>query len=64
VYRLLAENTVDEHLTEILQNKQTVFDAFADTSVAAENTKEIDDKTFGNIIEEEIDRIKAKRNIQ
>ena len=64
VYRLLCENTIDERITDILENKQAIFDAFADKSVAATNTakaeKEIDDKTFGKIIEEEIDRIKAK----
>ena len=64
VYRLLCEDTIDERITDMLESKQAIFDAFADKSVAAANTakaeKEIDDKTFGKIIEEEIDRIKAK----
>ncbi len=66
VYRLLCENTVDERITELLEKKQAVFDAFADKSVAADNTEkrerdeEIDETTFGKIIEEEIERIKAK----
>lgn len=59
VYRLLCENTIDEQLTKRLEEKQTIFDAFADKSVAAENV-EIDDKSFGKIIQEEIDRINAK----
>ena len=60
VYRLLCEDTVDERLMDLLEQKQAIFDAFADKSVAAEDSKEIDDRTFGNIIEEEIDRINRK----
>ena len=66
VYRLLCENTVDERITDILEYKQEVFDAFADRSVAAESTmqpeKEIDEASFGKIIEEEIERITAKND--
>ena len=61
VYRLLCEDTVDEKLTEVLEEKQKIFDAFADKSVAAQQSLEIDDKTFGNIIKEEIERINKKR---
>ena len=61
VYRLLAANTIDERMEELLHQKQAVFDAFADQSVAADMTDEeektIDDKTFGILIQEEIDRI-------
>ena len=61
VYRLLCENTVDERITELLENKQAVFDAFADKSVAGEESLAIDERTFGNIIEEEIERINQKK---
>ena len=61
VYRLLCEGTVDEKITAMLESKQPIFDAFADKSVAANESMELDDKTFGNIIKEEIDRINAKR---
>lgn len=61
VYRLLCENTVDERLIRLLKSKQEVFDTFADISVAAEANREIDEKTFGNIIKEEIDRINAEK---
>lgn len=61
VYRLLASNTVDERVTDLLEEKQTVFDAFADKSVAAQKV-EVDKKTFGNIIQEEIDRINGERS--
>lgn len=61
VYRLLCENTVDEKITDLLESKQKIFDAFADRSEAAEKTVELDDRSFGDIIKEEIDRINAKR---
>ncbi len=61
VYRLLCEDTIDEKITNLLGEKQAIFDAFADKSVAAENTeRELDETTFGKIIEEEIKRVKAK----
>lgn len=63
VYRLLCEESVDERITAILEDKQKIFDAFADKSVAASESKELDDKTFGNIIKEEIDRINTKRGV-
>lgn len=60
VYRLLADNTIDEKITALLAEKQAIFNAFADKSVAAQNI-EVDTKTLGNIIQEEIDRINQKR---
>lgn len=62
VYRLLCEDTVDELLIDLIESKQAIFDAFADESVAAQESFEVDDKTFGNIIKNEIDRINAKYN--
>ena len=63
VFRLLCEDTIDERIVDILKEKQKIFNAFADESVAAQNV-EIDDKTFGNIIKEEIDRINKKKEAQ
>ena len=63
VHRLLCENTVDEKLMDVLEEKQMIFDVFADESVAAMANKEIDEKTFGDIIKEEIERIKAEKGI-
>ena len=57
VYRLLCEDSVDERITEILKEKQNIFDAFADESYAAAESLEIDSDSFGNIIDEEIKRI-------
>lgn len=61
VYRLLCENTVDERITAMLDEKQAIFDAFADKSEAARESIELDEKTLGNIMKEEIERINAKR---
>ena len=61
VYRLLCEDSVDERIMSLLEDKQAIFDAFADRSEAADESREIDEKTFGDIIRAEIDRINAKR---
>ena len=64
VYRLLASDTIDERIDDMLTEKQAIFDAFADISEAASATQkeeqQIDDKTFGKLIQEEIDRINAQ----
>ncbi len=63
VYRLLASNTIDERIDDMLTEKQAIFDAFADISEAVTDKEkeeyQIDDKTFGKLILEEIDRINA-----
>jgi len=38
VYRLLADDTVDERILELLKNKQMQFDSFADESVVGEES--------------------------
>ena len=64
VYRLLAADTIDERIDDMLKEKQAIFDAFADKSAAADATNreesQIDDKTLGKLILEEINRINAK----
>lgn len=63
VYRLLGDDTIDEKIMDLLEEKQAVFDAFADKSTAAEESLELDDKSFGDIIEEEIARINEKNGV-
>ena len=60
VYRLLCENTIDERIMKLLEDKQKIFDAFADKSVAVEKI-EVDNRSLENLIQEEIDRINNKR---
>ena len=62
VFRLLAENTIDEKLVDLLKEKQKIFDAFADESLAASNVVEVDNKSFTNLVEEEVERLKADEN--
>lgn len=61
VYRLLCENTIEERIMERLSQKQLIFDSFADQSVAAQRSYEIDDQTFGSLIQMEIDQINASK---
>ncbi|OKL46709.1 DEAD/DEAH box helicase [Boudabousia marimammalium] len=42
VYRLLAERTVDERIMELLKEKQQVFAAFADDSVAGKQATQME----------------------
>ena len=59
-YKLLCGDSIDERMLELLAEKQAEFDAFADKSVAAMQTPELDDRSFGEMINEEIERINAK----
>lgn len=74
VYRLLCDDTIENRVMEILQSKQSQFNRYADRSAAAEKIQsqntpdtdmrdnpEIDTRTFNKLIEEEIERINAKR---
>jgi len=61
VYRLLCENSIDEKIITMLEEKQAIFDAFADKSEAAKESIELDEKTIANIIQEEIEHINAKK---
>ena len=61
VYRLLAKDTVDERVTGILAEKQLSFDAFADKSKAGEESLQLDETTIGDIIQEEVERIRAEQ---
>ena len=63
VHRLLCEDSVDEKITALLEEKQSVFDAFADESAAALESLELDQTAFGNILQEEIDRINRKNGL-
>ncbi len=60
VYKLLCEDSVDERMLKLLQEKQEQFDAFADESVAARESIELDSASFTEIINQEIERINAK----
>ena len=61
VHRLLATDTIDEAMCEMLQKKQEIFDAFADESVIAE--AENDAQTQNEWIHELIQKEKEKNHI-
>ena len=57
VFRLLCENCIDERIMEILENKQMLFDNFADVSVAGQESIQITEKMSASIIESERKRL-------
>jgi len=65
VYRLLCEDTVEERIMQLLESKQAIFDTFADDSVAAErDAYEIDQNSFGEMLSEEAERIRQKKQTE
>jgi SNF2 family DNA or RNA helicase len=58
VYRLLADDTIDEWMLEILQGKQEQFDSFADESVVGEESlKPSEQAWITRMVEEEKKRL-------
>lgn len=57
VYHLLATNTIDERLNEILSAKQKEFDTYADDSLVAQQSFQIDSGMFAGIMQKEYDRL-------
>lgn len=56
VYRLLADNTADEDVVELLESKQKIFDSFADISVIGSESLELDSRSFDSIIESQLQK--------
>ena len=61
VHRLLGDDTVDEKITQLLEQKQAMFDAFADESAVGQESLALDERTFAKLMQEETERIQAKR---
>ena len=58
VYRLLADDTIDEQIMEILKNKQFLFDNFADESVVgSESLKPSEQAWITKMVDEEKQRL-------
>ena len=58
VYRLLADDTIDESILELLKNKQLQFDSFADESVLGEESlKPSESSWISKLVEEEKRRL-------
>ncbi len=57
VHRLLMDNTVDEHIVDILKNKTEIFEHFADESIIDEASKKINEgKAMKAIVAAELER--------
>lgn len=62
VHRLLCTGTIDERIMQILANKQRIFDAFADRSVAAEQVDQaFSRKTMDQIVRDELRKYAGAR---
>jgi hypothetical protein len=62
VYRLLADDTIDERIMELLKTKQELFDQFADESVVGtESLKPSEQALLKNMVEEEKKRLDARK---
>ena len=58
VYRLLADDTIDERIMELLKEKQNLFDNFADESVVGtESLKPSEQKLLKEMVEQEKQRL-------
>lgn len=62
-YRLLSDGTLDERIVRLLEHKQKVFDEFADESEAAKSELTAVESDIDNILAEETERIRQKRNL-
>ena len=65
VYRLLADDTVDEQIMEILKSKQNLFDNFADESaVGMEALKQAEQNWINKMVEAEQERLKQEEKTE
>lgn len=63
VYRMLNERSVDERIVQLLETKQTVFDVYADRSVAADENDEATSITEGTVVKEIIEEERKRYNV-
>jgi len=64
VYRLLADDSIDERILELLKNKQNLFDNFADESVVGTESLKADERAAINaMMEEEKNRLLASEAV-
>ncbi|MBJ7648387.1 DEAD/DEAH box helicase [Weissella confusa] len=63
VYRMLNERSVDERIVQLLETKQTVFDVYADRSVAADENDEATSITEGAVVKEIIEEERKRYNV-
>jgi len=59
VYRLLADNTVDERILELLREKQDIFDSFAEESTTGNESVKAEKSISAAIIQMEKEHLAA-----
>ena len=64
VYRLLCEDTIDERIMQILDDKQELFDNFAEKSVSGAESLNVGEKEYNSIIEAEAERIRRQEEAE
>lgn len=63
VYRLLTDNSVDEQMMTILQNKQQLFDSYARDSVIAESSYQAVDVSEKSLIDQILAKERGRLNL-
>ena len=63
VFRLLAENTVDEHVLQILKGKSEIFDGFADVSSVGDASMDMLEKEEKNLMAKILEAERKKYGI-
>ncbi len=62
VHRLLADETIDERILELLRAKQLLFDNFADVSVSGQESLTLDESSLNDVFNKEIEKLKNSEN--
>lgn len=60
VFRLLCEDTIDENLMKMVEEKQMIFDTFADESAAVNQMKDLDKRAVEQMVERERQKVREK----
>ncbi len=59
VHRLLADDTIDERILELLRAKQLLFDNFADVSVSGQESLTLDESSLNDVFAREVEKVKS-----
>lgn len=62
VYHLLAKDTIEEGIIELLESKRRLFDAYADKSAIGDEMLKIDEDSFKSLAQKEKNRIILERS--
>ncbi len=60
VHRLLADETIDERILELLRAKQLLFDNFADISVSGQESLSLPESSLNDVFAKEVQKVKEE----